>query len=77
MPNEMGDMGKLLIIAGIFLIIFGLIFTFWSEMPFLGHLPGDFSFQKGNISFFFPLVTSLIISLILTVILNLILRFFR
>jgi hypothetical protein len=71
------DMGRLLIIAGIFLIVFGLIFTFWSKIPFLGHLPGDISIQKGNVSFFFPIATSLIISLILTVILNLIFRFFR
>jgi hypothetical protein len=74
---ELGDMGKLLIIAGAFLIIFGLIFTFWSKIPFLGHLPGDFFFQKGNVSFFFPLVTSLVISLILTIILNIVLRLFK
>jgi hypothetical protein len=74
---EMGDMGKFLIIIGVFLVVFGLIFTFWSKIPFLGHLPGDFSFQKGNVSFFFPLVTSLVISLILTVVLNLIFRLFK
>jgi hypothetical protein len=75
--TEVDDMGRLLIIAGIFLIVFGLIFTFWSKIPFIGHLPGDISFQKGNVSFFFPLVTSLIISLILTIILNIILRFLK
>ncbi len=74
---EFGDMGRLLIIAGVFLIVFGLIFTFWSKIPLLGHLPGDFSFQKGNVSFFFSLVTSLVISLILTIILNIILRLFK
>jgi hypothetical protein len=74
---ELGSMGKLLIIAGVFLVVFGLIFTFWSKIPFLGHLPGDFSFQKGNVSFFFPLVTSLILSLILTIVLNLIFRLFK
>ncbi len=74
---EIGNMGKLLIIAGVFLIVFGLIFTFWSKIPYLGHLPGDLSFQKGNVSFFFPLVTSLAISLILTIILNIVLRLFK
>jgi len=74
---ELGIMGRILIIAGIFLIIFGLIFTFWSRIPFLGNLPGDFSVQRGNISFFFPLATSLVISLILTFILNIIFRLFR
>jgi hypothetical protein len=77
MLGQLGDMGRLLIIAGVFLVIFGVIFTFWSKIPFLGHLPGDFSFQKGNISFFFPLLTSLVISLILTIVLNVILRLFK
>lgn len=74
---EIESMGKILIIAAIFIIIFGLILTFWSKIPLLGHLPGDFFWQRGNISFFFPLVTSLVISLILTVVINLVLRFFR
>jgi hypothetical protein len=72
---ETGDMGKILIIIGIFFIVFGLIFTFGSKIPFLGHLPGDFSWQKGNVNIFFPLVSSIFISLILTVILNLVFRF--
>jgi hypothetical protein len=70
-------MGRLLIIAGVFLVVFSLIFTFWSKIPFLGHLPGDFSFQKGNVSFFFPLVTSLVLSLVLTIILNVVFRLFK
>jgi hypothetical protein len=74
---ELVDMGKLLIIIGVFLIIFGVIFVFWTRIPFLGHLPGDFSFQKGGTSFFFPLATSLIISLVLTIILNVVLRLFN
>lgn len=74
---EFADMGKVLIIAGVFLIVFGLVFVFWSRIPFLGQLPGDFSFQKGGISFFFPLATSLIISLILTIIINVVFRLFR
>ncbi len=74
---EFANMGKILIIAGVFLIIFGLIFIFWTRIPFLGHLPGDFSFQKGGVSFFFPLVTFLVISLILTIIINVVMRFFK
>ena len=70
-------MGRLLIIIGVFLIVFGLVFTFWNNIPFLGRLPGDISFQNGNVFFFFPLVSSLIISLILTVILNIVLRFIK
>ena len=72
-----GDLGKILIIAGVFLVVFGLVFIFWGKLPFAGSLPGDITVQKGNISFFFPLVTSLIISLILTIIINIIFRIFK
>ncbi|CEI83875.1 MULTISPECIES: DUF2905 domain-containing protein [Oceanobacillus] len=62
-------MGKLFIIAGIVLIIIGLIWTF------IGRLPGDFTFQKGNMTFHFPLMTSILVSVILTLILFIISRF--
>ncbi|GIO17076.1 membrane protein [Oceanobacillus oncorhynchi subsp. incaldanensis] len=62
-------MGKLFIIAGIVLIIIGLIWTF------IGRLPGDFTFQKGNMTFHFPFMTSILVSVILTLILFIISRF--
>ncbi len=70
-------MGKILIGVGIFLVVVGLLFVFWPKIPVLGKLPGDISFSKGGITFFFPIVTSIIISLILTIILNVVARLFR
>ncbi|MCX8126252.1 MAG: DUF2905 domain-containing protein [Dehalococcoidia bacterium] len=70
-------MGKLLILAGLFMVMAGLLFTFWQKVPFLGRLPGDISVQKEGFSFFFPLVSSIVISLVLTVVLNIVLRFFN
>jgi len=69
--------GKTLIIAGIFLVVFGLVFVFWSKIPLLGRLPGDITIQKGGFTFFFPLVTSLVLSLLLTIILNVVFRIFK
>ena len=34
-------------------------------VPF-GRLPGDISYRRGNFSFHFPIVTSIIVSIILT-----------
>ncbi|MCT1903352.1 DUF2905 domain-containing protein [Oceanobacillus sojae] len=62
-------MGKLFIIAGIVLIVIGLL---WS---FIGRLPGDFTFQKGNMTFHFPLMTSILVSVVLSLILFIISRF--
>jgi len=69
--------GKFLILIGVFLILFGLLFTFWDKVPLLGKLPGDIIIQKGDFRFFFPLATSVVISLILTILLNFVFRLFR
>ena len=68
---------KLLILTGLFFIVAGLLWMAGDSLGlgnFLGHLPGDISFTKGNTSFHFPIVTCLIISAVLTIVLNL---FFR
>ena len=67
----MGDMAKLLIISGSILIAVGIAVFFLSKIPGFGKLPGDIIIQKGNFSFYFPLVTCLILSIIISVILNL------
>lgn len=69
--------GKLFLLMGVFLTLFGVLFTFRREIPLLGKLPGDITFQKDGFYFFFPLMSSLAISLILTFLLNLIFRLFR
>ena len=56
------NVGKILIIAGIVLIVIGLLWRF------IGKLPGDIQFKTGNVTFFFPIMTSIIVSIILTVI---------
>lgn len=68
-----GLLGKNLIIMGIVLIVAGIIFTLGSRLG-IGRLPGDIFIKKGNMTFYFPIVTSIIISIILTLILNLIRR---
>jgi hypothetical protein len=64
-------MGKLLVIGG--LIIAGLGMLIMAGVP-IGRLPGDFSFKRGNFTFYFPLATSIIASLLLTLLLTLLRR---
>lgn len=66
-------MGLYLIIAGIALLVIGLIIYFFDQIPFLGKLPGDFIIKKENFTFYFPLASSLLLSIIL----SLIFYFFR
>ncbi|TMD14604.1 MAG: DUF2905 domain-containing protein [Chloroflexi bacterium] len=70
----MGDVGRLLIVAGALLLIVGIFFTLGGRVPFLGRLPGDISFRSGNVQVFVPLVTCLLLSVVLTLVLNLLFR---
>jgi len=68
------ELGKLLVFVGGLIVVLGLVFIVGGRIPFLGRLPGDFSFSRGNTHIYFPLATSVILSLILTLVLTL---FFR
>jgi Protein of unknown function (DUF2905) len=70
----MPDLGKLLIIVGGFIVIVGLVLALGLRIPYLGKLPGDISVDRGNVHFYFPIVTGLLLSLVLTLLLNV---FFR
>lgn len=62
-------LGKLLIVIGLVVAGIGLILILAGKIPWLGRLPGDFVFRGKNVSFYFPLMTSLIVSVILSLIL--------
>jgi hypothetical protein len=61
--------GRLLIYAGIVLVILGILVTFGERLPIrFGRLPGDIVLRGKNTTFYFPVVTCLIVSLLLTLI---------
>ena len=64
-------MGKVLVIAGLIIAAVGLLVM--AGAP-IGRLPGDFTWRRGNATFYFPLATSIIISIVLTVVLALLRR---
>ncbi|HTQ55427.1 MAG TPA: DUF2905 domain-containing protein [Bryobacteraceae bacterium] len=67
-------MGRLLIVAGVFLVVAGLLFTIGDKLPLrIGRLPGDIYIHGKHTSFYFPVVTCLLLS----VVLSLVLLFFR
>ena len=71
----MQGIGKMLIVAGVVLLIAGLFFVFSPKIPFLGKLPGDILVKRENFTFYFPLATSILISVLISLILYLIRRF--
>jgi len=59
-------MQRALIIIGLALLVAGIAWPWLSRLP-LGRLPGDFSVERENFSFFFPLATSIVVSIVISV----------
>ena len=64
-------MGRVLIILGVVLVAVGLLVSWGAP---IGRLPGDFMVRRGNVSFYFPLATSILISVLLTLLFALLRR---
>jgi hypothetical protein len=60
-------MGKMLVAAGVLVALAGLFLWFGGGKGQKGLLPGDIFVEKGNVKFYFPIVTCLVVSLLLTV----------
>jgi hypothetical protein len=70
---DSSDVGRILVAIGLVVLGVGIVLALGWRIP-LGRLPGDFSGSRGNVTWSFPLGTSLLLSLVLTVLLNLLLR---
>jgi len=68
------SLGKIIFSLGIFLVILGGLMIASGKIFNLGRLPGDIFIQKGNFSFYFPIITCILLSILLTIVLNLIFR---
>ncbi len=67
----MSDLGKFLVIFGIVIAAVGLLLIIAPKIPWLGRLPGDILIKKRNVTFYFPIATSIVLSIVLTVLINL------
>ncbi len=67
-------LGRLLLVVGVFCVVLGIVLLLAGRIPYLGRLPGDIVYQRGNFTLYIPLMTMLLLSLLLTLILNLLFR---
>lgn len=72
--TPLSSMAKLLIFFGLLMVIMGGLLLLVGKIPGLGKLPGDIHIQRGNFTFYFPVVTSILVSICLTLLLNFLLR---
>jgi hypothetical protein len=69
------EAGKVLIYAGLFLLLLGLILLYFPKLfAWFGHLPGDIRMEREGLRVYIPIASSLLLSLILTLLLNLLRR---
>ena len=67
-------LGKWLILAGVLLVVLGLVVTLAPQVPWLGRLPGDLRIERPGFRLYLPLATCLLLSAVLTLVLHLLRR---
>ncbi|NMA51457.1 MAG: DUF2905 domain-containing protein [Peptococcaceae bacterium] len=67
----MENIGRLMVLAGIIIVICGVLLLLGGKFFGLGKLPGDLFIQKGNFTFYFPIATCILLSILLTIIFSL------
>lgn len=68
-------LGRLLIFAGLALVLLGVLVSFAGRLPFkLGRLPGDIYIHGRSSTFYFPIVTCILISVVLSLVMWLVRR---
>lgn len=73
----MATFPKVLIGLGVLLVVVGLIWMVGGRFLNFGKLPGDISYEKGNVRIYFPIVTCIVISVVLSCIFYLVRLFTR
>jgi hypothetical protein len=72
----MRQLGNVLIVAGVILLVLGILMTAGCNLSWLGKLPGDIRITRHGFSFYFPITTSVILSIVISLMLALF-RIFR
>jgi hypothetical protein len=67
-------LGRMLIFAGVALIVIGGGVILWQSLGLPSRLPGDITYRRGPVTVYFPIVTCIVLSVLLTLLLNLFLR---
>jgi hypothetical protein len=65
------DLGRMLAIFGGIMMIVGIALWMGFGAGWLARLSGDIRIERGNTTFYFPIVTCIIVSIVLTLILSL------
>ena len=59
--------GRILIVAGLILVVVGLAWPWLAKLP-LGRLPGDIAIERPDLKVYVPITTMIVVSVILSLI---------
>jgi len=71
---DLTGLGRVVLLLGGVMVLLGGAMMLLGRWAFLGRLPGDITFRRGNVSCHVPIVSSIVLSVILTTVLNLVMR---
>lgn len=60
-------MARFLIVLGLAILVAGLLWPYLGRIG-LGRLPGDIVIERGNVTFYFPLMTCLLVSVLFSLV---------
>ncbi len=70
----MSSLARFLVLAGVLLIVAGILVEVAPQLPWLGRLPGDLRIERPGLRLRVPLTTCLLLSLVLSALLYLVSR---
>ncbi len=72
--SGLDGIGWALVVLGAVIVVVGIVIVLGPRIPILGHLPGDITIQRDNVTIYIPLGTMVLVSVIASVVLALINR---
>src|SRR3989442_1100836 len=70
-PMELAQLGRVLVLIGALILLFGVLLVVGDRVPFIGRLPGDITLRGDGWTVYAPLATSILLSVLLTAVLSL------
>lgn len=58
--------GRVLIVAGLVLLVLGVVLQAAPSIPFLGRLPGDIRIERPGLKVYVPITSCLVVSLVVS-----------
>ena len=68
---ELAQFGRVLVLIGALILLFGVLLVVGDRVPFIGRLPGDITLRGDGWTLYAPLATSILLSVLLTAVLSL------